>query len=99
MPRVTAPKLPLDPALQKEQDKLLVEFGKVLRKFRKEQELSLESTADAAGVHPNYLGEVERGQRNISLYNIWRLAGALDLPPSALLEGLAKRKVKPAVLR
>jgi transcriptional regulator with XRE-family HTH domain len=48
-------------------------------------------------VHPNYLGEVERGKRNISLFNIWRLAGALDLPASTLLERLPKRKAKPAV--
>jgi transcriptional regulator with XRE-family HTH domain len=43
-----------------------------LRSFRNDRELSLETTADAAGVHPNYLGEVERGKRNISLFNIWR---------------------------
>jgi transcriptional regulator with XRE-family HTH domain len=50
--------------------------GLLLRSFRSDLDLSLETTADAAGVHPNYLGEVERGKRNISLFNIWRLAGS-----------------------
>ncbi len=87
----------MDVQSKREQARLLAEFGAVLRAFRNERELSLESTADAAGVHPNYLGEVERGKRNISLFNIWRLAGALDLPASMLLERLPRRKAKPAV--
>jgi transcriptional regulator with XRE-family HTH domain len=95
MPRIV-PRPPLDAAAKREQDKLLVEFGAALRSFRSDLELSLETTADAAGVHPNYLGEVERGKRNISLFNIWRLAGALGVPASALLEKLPRRKVKPA---
>lgn len=97
MPRAAVPRPPLDAPAKREQAKLLVEFGAVLRAFRNDRDLSLESTADAAGVHPNYLGEVERGKRNISLFNIWRLAGALDLPASTLLERLPKRKAKPAV--
>ncbi len=59
-------------------------FGKriaVLRKARgwSQEQLSLES-----GLARSYLGGVERGQRNISLVNIYRLADSLSLPASAL---------------
>lgn len=59
-------------------------FGKrvaVLRKARgwSQEQLSLES-----GLARSYLGGVERGQRNISLVNIYRLAESLALPPAAL---------------
>lgn len=97
MPRAPVPRPPLDAPAKQEQGKLLAEFGAVLRAYRDDRGLSLESTADAAGVHPNYLGEVARGKRNISLFNIWRLAGALDVPAATLLESLPKRKAKPAV--
>ena len=47
---------------------------------------SQESLADAAGLHRTYLGGVERGERNISLVNIWRVANALSVSPSELFE-------------
>lgn len=75
---------------------MLAEFGASLRAFRKAKDLSIEVVADSAGVHPNYLGEVERGMRNVSLFNIWRLAAALGLPSAQLLEALPARKSKPA---
>lgn len=96
MPRIV-PRPPLDAAAKREQDKLLAEFGAVLRGFRNERDLSLETTADAAGIHPNYLGEVERGKRNISLFNIWRLCAALDVPMASVVRPLPVRNAKPAV--
>lgn len=53
--------------------------------------MSQESLAGHAGVHRTYLGSVERGERNISLINLGRIASALDCQPSELLsdaEGL-----------
>lgn len=56
---------------------LQIAFGKTLRTKRTELELSQEQLADLAGLHFTYVSSVERGERNISLENIGRLAQAL----------------------
>ncbi len=63
-------------------------FGLRLRSLREERGLSQETFANAARVHRTYLSSVERGQRNVSLDIIMRLADALDLPAAQLFEGL-----------
>jgi transcriptional regulator with XRE-family HTH domain len=98
MPRAPIPiPQPLEAAAKREQDRLLLAFGKDLRELRHERLLTIESVAEAAGLHPNYLGSVERGERNVSLFNLWRIAAALGVPSAVLLEALPKRKVKAAV--
>ena len=97
MPRAPAQKpQPLDPATKREQARLLLAFGDALRAVRHERLLTIEQVAEAAGVHANYIGSVERGERNLSLFNIWRVAAALGTSPAALLQGLPKSKIKPA---
>lgn len=64
------------------------EFGARLRAVRDEQGLSQQAVADAAGLHVAYVGQVERGQRNVSLHNILRLAAALSTTPGRLMDGL-----------
>lgn len=95
MPRapVSTPQ-PLDAATKREQARLLAAFGTALRELRHDRLLTIEAVAEAAGLHPNYLGSVERGERNVSLFNIWRIANALGLPAAALLDELPSRKVK-----
>jgi transcriptional regulator with XRE-family HTH domain len=61
-------------------------FGNRLRFLRKQRDLSQERLAHLAGLDRSYVGGVERGERNISIENICILAGALKVPPSALLE-------------
>ncbi len=95
MPRAPVPTpLPLDAATKREQARLLAAFGTALRELRHDRLLTIEAVAEAAGLHPNYLGSVERGERNVSLFNIWRIASALGLPAAALLDELPPRKVK-----
>lgn len=60
-----------------------------LRQARQKRDLSQEALADLAGLHRTYVGSVERGERNISIDNIQRLAQALDLDPADLLRATA----------
>jgi len=60
-------------------------FGRALRTVRQQRGLSQERLAFRAGLHPSYVAQVERGERNISLRNIWQLAEALDVEPGELL--------------
>lgn len=69
-------------------DKGLKEFGARVRKVREARGLSQEELAARAGIHRTYIGGVERGERNVGLKNVLRIARALDLPASALLEGV-----------
>ena len=62
--------------------------GVRIRELRLAKGVSQEALADQAGLHRTYMGSVERGERNISLENIVRIAHALRVPPSILLETL-----------
>ncbi|WP_329367539.1 helix-turn-helix domain-containing protein [Streptomyces sp. NBC_00669] len=63
----------------------LARFGSRVRKLREAHGLSQEELAEAAHLHRTYIGSVERGERNISLINIHRIARALRVPPGELL--------------
>lgn len=67
---------------------LTTAFGARVRARRLELDLSQERLADACGLHWSFVGQVERGQRNITLFSIIRLAQGLQLDPGDLVRGL-----------
>ena len=83
MPR-PAGKPPLSPAT--------AEFGRRVRERRNELGLSQEALADRSELHWTYFGQVERGQSNVSLHNILRIAEALEVDAGMLVTGLGTTK-------
>jgi transcriptional regulator with XRE-family HTH domain len=61
-------------------------FGKRVRQLRIERKLSQEKLAELAELHRNYVGGIERGERNVGLLNIVRLAHGLNVRPTSLME-------------
>lgn len=66
---------------------LLVAFGQRVRELRQEKGLSQEQLAQLCGLHRNYIGGIERGERNPSLLNIGRIAQALGVEIAELFAG------------
>ena len=69
-------------------DNLLTRFGKAVRKKRHKLGVSQEEFADLCGLDRTYIGGIERGERNVSLVNIEKIAKALKIPLSELFRGV-----------
>ncbi len=64
------------------------EFGERVRARRLDLGKSQEQLARDSSLHWSYLGQVERGQRNVTLHNILKLAEVLGVDPCELVRGL-----------
>lgn len=64
------------------------EFGHRVRERRHQLGLSQEQAAARCGVHWTFLGQIERGKRNLTLHNILKIAAGLDVQPGELMNGI-----------
>ncbi|WP_103062779.1 helix-turn-helix domain-containing protein [Actinomyces qiguomingii] len=60
--------------------------GRNLRAYRLQRGLSQEAFADLLGVHRTYMGGIERGERNLTLKSLERIAEQIELDPRELME-------------
>jgi transcriptional regulator with XRE-family HTH domain len=60
-------------------------FGEALREVRSEKGLTQEAAAEACELDRAYYGALERAVKSPTLKTIWKIADALEVPPSALL--------------
>jgi transcriptional regulator with XRE-family HTH domain len=63
----------------------LAAFGEAVRAARLEQGVSQEALADLAGLDRSYMGGIERGEHNVALINIQKVAAALDVSIAELM--------------
>jgi transcriptional regulator with XRE-family HTH domain len=68
-------------------------FGERVRQNRQRLGISQETLAQLSDVHWTFVGQVERGTRNLSLHNIIKLAGGLDVDPAVLIGGIGASTV------
>jgi transcriptional regulator with XRE-family HTH domain len=69
-----------------DRSEVLRRFGGAVRSMRQGQDLTQEELADRCEVHVTYISQIERGQKNLSLYKVHRLAVALKVSPADLFD-------------
>lgn len=64
---------------------ILIIFGKRIKELRKAKKMTQQQFADLSDLHKNYIGMIERGERNPSLINIQNIANAFKISLSELM--------------
>lgn len=64
------------------------ELGLRIRYYRKEKHMTQEKLAEICNLHPTYIGQIERGEKNATIESIYRIAMGLNIPMSKLLENV-----------
>lgn len=62
------------------------QIGDKIRKYRMEKELTQEALAHEADLHRAYIGQIERGEKNIGVQNLQKIAAALKIKVSKLID-------------
>ena len=65
-----------------------------VRELRQHQELSQEALAERADLHRNYIGGIERGERNVGLINVGKLADALEVSVADLFSTFTQKPAR-----
>ena len=66
----------------------LQKFGKRLKALRRENDLTQLELAEILDMSPNFVGMIERGERNTTVENVFNIARALKIKPATLFENL-----------
>ncbi|MCR4779932.1 MAG: helix-turn-helix domain-containing protein [Ruminiclostridium sp.] len=70
-------------------DSIAVTFGQRVRSIRKQRGLSQERLSEMCDLHPTYIGQIERGEKNASLETIMRICRGLNVSPSELFKNMS----------
>jgi XRE family transcriptional regulator, regulator of sulfur utilization len=73
---------------------LVVRLGERIRNMRKEKGLSQEQLGELAGLHTNYIGQVERGEKNLTIETLEKIAHGLGVSLEKLFHFLDPMKTK-----
>jgi transcriptional regulator with XRE-family HTH domain len=76
------------PSQRARHDALLQRLGATIRTYRQQKGWSLETLKGLTNLSPSYLAQIERGERNTTVLSLIRIADALDIPYTDLLEPL-----------
>ena len=66
-------------------------IGIRIRTMRKSKGMSQEKLAEKCGLHPTYIGQVERGEKNVTVNNVYRVAEALNVGLDEMFQGIGKK--------
>ena len=69
----------------------LVQFGKALKELRKAKNLTQTELAECANLSENYYGKLERGERNISIFQFYKISVSLKLDLNAFFLSITKK--------
>ena len=73
-------------------DEVLLRFGLAVRSLRNERQLTQEQLAELSELHVTYISQVERGLKNLSLFNMHRIAEALHVSPAELFDTSSSKR-------
>lgn len=76
---------------------LVQRIGERIRRVRKEINLSQEQLAERSGLHTNYVGQVERGEKNLTLETLEKVVGGLGISLEELFRYIGPMKQKDAI--
>ncbi len=77
------------------EDEYKISIGKLVKKTRRSNQISQEEYAAQVGLHRTYIGMIERGDQNLSLMNLVKIAEDLDLSLSQFFKAAEKLGSKP----
>lgn len=67
---------------------ILKQFGFNVRNIREEKNLSQEKLAEKCNLHRTYVSDIERGERNVSIINIYKIATALNVKADRIFKNI-----------
>jgi Predicted transcription factor, homolog of eukaryotic MBF1 len=76
---------------------LVKKVGERIRRLRKERNLSQEQLAERSGLHTNYVGQVERGEKNLTLETLEKIVSGLDVSLEELFRFLGPMESRDAL--